>query len=311
MGLLDGKVAIVTGAGRGIGREEALFLAGEGAAVVVNDLGGETEGGGSNEGPAREVGAEITAAGGRAAVSGDDISTWAGAERVVQTALDAFGRLDILVNNAGILRDKPLVELEQDDWETVVRVHAQGHAAMAHFAARHWTRLAEQGGPSGGRIINTSSESGLYGMPGQTAYAAAKSGIASMTMAWARELKGLGVTVNAIAPRARTRMVGAFRGPAAGSPAAGAMQVQKEGLDNRDPAHIPPVVAWLASDFAADITGRVFVIVGDTVILMDPWSEGVKLTIGHRWTVEELEGARIHFFADRRPALRDTALLPL
>ena len=206
MGLLDGKVAIVTGAGRGIGREEALLLASEGATVVVNDVGASLAGEGGDVHPAQEVVDPSPPPGATAVVNGDDISTWAGAKNVVDQAVDTYGSLDILVNNAGILRDKMSFNMDESDWDDVIRVHLKGHFAPSHFAAVYWRNKAKGGEPTSGRIINTSSEAGLYGNAGQANYSAAKAGIASMTWVLARELDRYGVTANAIAPRARTRM---------------------------------------------------------------------------------------------------------
>ena len=207
MGLLDGKVAVVTGAGRGIGREEALVLAGEGAKVIVNDVGAGLHGEGSQDAhPAEEVVALIKKQGGEAAVNGDDISSWAGGKNVVEQAIDTFGSLDILVNNAGILRDKMSFNMDESDWDDVIRVHLKGHFAATHHAAVYWRNRAKSGEDVTGRIINTSSEAGLFGNAGQANYAAAKAGIAALTWVEARELGRYGVTSNAIAPRARTRM---------------------------------------------------------------------------------------------------------
>ena len=206
MGLLDGKVAIVTGAGRGIGREEALVLAREGATVVVNDVGGSMTGEGGDKSPAQDVVDTIAAAGGTAAVNSDDISSWKGGQQVVEQAVDTYGSLDILVNNAGILRDKMSFNMDESDWDDVIRVHLKGHFAATHFAAVYWRNKSKSGEATSGRIINTSSEAGLYGNAGQANYSAAKLGIVSMTWVLARELDRYGVTANAIAPRARTRM---------------------------------------------------------------------------------------------------------
>ena len=207
MGLLDGKVAIVTGAGRGIGREEALVLASEGAKVIVNDLGAGLHGeGGADAHPAQEVVDLIKKNGGDAAVNGDDVSTWAGGKGLVEQAIDTFGSLDILVNNAGILRDKMSFNMDESDWDDVIRVHLKGHFTATHHAAVYWRNRSKSGEDVTGRIINTSSEAGLFGNAGQANYAAAKAGIAALTLVEARELGRYGVTSNAIAPRARTRM---------------------------------------------------------------------------------------------------------
>ena len=254
MGLLDGKVAIVTGAGRGIGREEALLLAGEGATVIVNDVGASLHGEGGDVHPAQEVVDIITPPAATAAVNGDDISSWAGGKNVVDQAVDTYGRLDILVNNAGILRDKMSFNMEESDWDDVIRVHLKGHFAPSHFAAVYWRNKAKAGEEVSGRIINTSSEAGLYGNAGQANYSAAKAGIAAMTWVLARELGRYGVTVNAIAPRARTRMTENLFGEMAAK--------KDEGFDEWDPANIAKLVAFLASDEAADVNGQVFVVFG-------------------------------------------------
>ena len=218
MGLFDGKVAIVTGAGRGIGRDEALLLASEGAAVVVNDLGGAATGEGSDQRPAQQVVDEITDAGGKAAANYDDCSDWAGAERLIAQAAETFGRLDVLINNAGILRDKMSFNMTEDEWDAVIKVHLKGHFAPSHFAALYWRQKnKETGDPVNAKIVNTSSESGLYGNAGQANYAAAKAGIASLTIVMARELTRTGVRVNAIAPVALTRLTAALSGAVEGN----------------------------------------------------------------------------------------------
>jgi 3-oxoacyl-[acyl-carrier protein] reductase len=287
MGQLEAKTAIVTGAGRGIGREEARLLASEGAAVTVNDLDAAAAG---------AVVDEIVAAGGTASVSTDDVSTWSGAEAVVASVTDATGHLDILVNNAGILADAMSFSMTEAQWDDVIRVHLKGHFAPAHFAGMHWRERAKGGDDDvSGRIINTASESGLYGLAGQANYAAAKAGIAAMTVTLGRELKKYGVTVNAVAPRARTRMTETVLGNMA--PAEGE-------FDEWDPANIAPVVAWLASDASADINGQVMVVNGDKVHLMTGWSRVGRIDNGgRRWTVEELQARRGDLFGDRSTKL--------
>ena len=283
MGLLDGRTALVTGAGRGIGREEALLLAAEGAHVTVNDVDGAE---------AAAVVAEITAAGGTARSNADDVSTWAGAEVAVGSTIEAGGgRLDVLVNNAGILRDSMSFSMDEDQWNDVVRVHLTGHAACAHFAGAHWRARAKDGDTdTGGRIVNTASESGLYGLVGQVNYAAAKAGIASMTIVLARELHKYGVTVNAIAPRARTRMT---------ETVLGALLPDEGAFDEWDPANVAPVVAWLVSDVAAGITGQVFVVNGDKVHLMSGWHRTGRISNdGARWTVSDLDARSDELFVD-------------
>jgi len=283
MGALDGKVAIVTGAGRGIGRGEALLLADEGAKLVVNDLGGARQGEGADKTPAQEVADEIIAGGGEAVANYDDVASWSGAEGLIGQALDSFGRLDILVNNAGILRDGMSFNLSEEDWDSVIRVHLKGHFAPSRFAAVYWREQSKAGEPVAGRIINTSSESGLFGNAGQSNYAAAKAGIASMTIVLARELQKYGVTVNAIAPRARTRLTDTVAG-------ADQLMAAKEGeFDAWHPDNMAPLIGFLASDAAADVSGQVFVMWGDNVYLMRGWSLANELGAGgKRWTVTDL-----------------------
>ena len=219
MGLFDGKVAIVTGSGRGIGREEALLLASEGAAVVVNDLGGARTGEGSDSTPAQEVVDEIKAAGGQAVANGDDCSSWSGAEGMVNQAIETFGSLDILVNNAGILRDKMSFNMTEEEWDAVVKVHLKGHFAPARFAGAYWRQKSKDSGQSvNAKIVNTASESGLYGNAGQANYASAKAGIAALTIVLSRELERFGVRVNCIAPVAMTRLTEDMMGGATPTP---------------------------------------------------------------------------------------------
>ncbi|HXN61286.1 MAG TPA: SDR family oxidoreductase [Acidimicrobiales bacterium] len=289
MGLLDGKVAVVTGAGRGIGREEALLLAGEGAKVIVNDLGAGLHGeGGGDVHPAQEVVDLIEAAGGEATVNGDDISTWAGGKGLVDQAVDTYGSLDILVNNAGILRDKMSFNMDESDWDDVIRVHLKGHFAAAQHAAVYWRNRAKAGEEVTGRIINTTSESGLFGNAGQANYAAAKAGIASLTVVEARELGRYGVTANAIAPRARTRMTETLFGSDGMS--AG------EGFDPWDPKNIANVVAFLAAPASQDVTGQIFVVFGASIWAMSAYQAVGQVSRDSAWTPEELVAAKGDLF---------------
>jgi NAD(P)-dependent dehydrogenase (short-subunit alcohol dehydrogenase family) len=285
MGLFDGKVAIVTGAGRGIGREEARLLATEGARVVVNDLGGAADGSGADTGPAHEVVDEIGAAGGAAVASTHDIATWDGAEALVGLAVERFGRLDAVVNNAGILRDRMSFTMSEAEWDAVIDVHLKGHFAVARHAAAWWrARFKETGEPAGGAIVNTSSESGLYGNAGQANYAAAKAGIAALTIVLARELERLGVRVNAIAPVARTRLTEAVAG--------GAMAPDASGFDRFDPANVAAVACWLASDLAAGISGQVVKVQGGVVQLLEGWHPITEVRADKPWTLEAVAARR-------------------
>ena len=259
MGILDGKVAIVTGAGRGIGREEALLLASEGAKVIVNDVGGSLQGEGGDKLPAQEVVDLIKSGGSDGAVNSSDVSSWQGAKDLIDQAVDTFGQLDILVNNAGILRDKMSFNMEESDWDDVIRVHLKGHFAPSHHAAVYWRGRAKAGETVSGRIVNTSSEAGLYGNAGQANYSSAKAGIASLTWVLARELERYGVTVNSISPRARTRMTENLFGE---------MAKAADGFDEWDPRNIAQLVAFLASDEAADVTGQNFVVFGGNIWAM-------------------------------------------
>jgi NAD(P)-dependent dehydrogenase (short-subunit alcohol dehydrogenase family) len=285
MGLFDGKAAIVTGAGRGIGREEALLLAAEGAAVVVNDLGGAADGSGNDTGPAHAVVDEIEAAGGAAVASTHDIATWDGAEALVELAVDRFGRLDVVVNNAGILRDRMSFTMSEAEWDAVIDVHLKGHFAVARHVAAWWrARFKETGEPAGGVIVNTSSESGLYGNAGQANYAAAKAGIAALTVVMARELERLGVRVNAIAPVARTRLTEAVAG--------GAMAPDESGFDRFDPANVAAVACWLASDLAAGISGQVVKVQGGLVQLLEGWHPVTEVRSDKPWTLDAVAAQR-------------------
>jgi NAD(P)-dependent dehydrogenase (short-subunit alcohol dehydrogenase family) len=286
VGALDGKVAIVTGAGRGIGRGEALALAAEGAAVVVNDLELEL---------AQQVAKEIAATGGRVIANGDDVASWSGSEALVAAAVDSFGRLDVLVNNAGFLRDRMSFSMDEADFDEVVRVHLKGHFAPTRFAAAYWRQRSKAGHEAGGAVVNTTSEAGLYGGTGQANYVAAKAGIAAMTIGLARELERYGVRVNAIAPRARTRMTEDVLGDFAAA---------KEGeFDEWDPDNVGPVVAWLASDDAAEVTGQVFVVFGARIHLFRGWEMVAEIEQHERWTVDAIAARHDALFGAHRPGL--------
>jgi NAD(P)-dependent dehydrogenase (short-subunit alcohol dehydrogenase family) len=284
MGSLDGKVTVVTGAGRGIGRAEALLLAQEGASVVVNDLGGEWDGTGRDDRPAQQVVDEITSQGGRASANYEDISTWDGAQKLIDQAVEEFGQLNIVVNNAGILRDAMIFNMDEPNWDAVIAVHLKGHAATSHAATKYWRDQAKAGNEVTGRIVNTASESGLYGLKGQANYAAAKAGIAALTQVTAREMKKYPVTANAIAPRARTRLITQTFGEGMMGPP------QEEGaFDTFAPENVAPLVAFLATDNASHITGQCFLVFGGTVTLMKSWTSGPTIERGERWTAEELD----------------------
>ncbi|UVE94620.1 SDR family oxidoreductase [Dietzia sp. B32] len=284
MGICDGRVVIVTGAGRGIGREHALAFAAEGAKVVVNDLGAGLDGSDVGESPAEQVVAEIKAAGGDAVVNGNDISSWEGARELVQQAIDTFGGLDVLVNNAGFLRDRMLVGMGEDDWDNVINVHLKGHFAPLRHAAEYWRAESKAGRPRAARVINTSSGAGLFGSVGQGNYATAKAGIALLTVQTAAEMKGYGVTANAIAPAARTRMT-----TSAGEGMASQMAAPEDGsFDAMDPANVSPLVVWLGSSESAEVTGRVFEVEGGKVTVCDGWQRAASEDKGAKWDPAEL-----------------------
>jgi NAD(P)-dependent dehydrogenase (short-subunit alcohol dehydrogenase family) len=276
---LDGKVAVVTGAGRGIGREHALALARAGAKVVVNDLGASLAGEGTDTGPAHDVVREIEALGGEAVADGENVADFAGAKRLIDGAVTAFGRLDILVNNAGILRDRMLVNMEEHEWDAVIEVHLKGHFAPTRHAAAHWREGSKAGEQVAARVINTSSPSGVFGNVGQLNYGAAKAGIVGFTLIAAQELQRYGVTVNAIAPNARTRMTEA---------AFGEIPAPEDGFDPADPANNSPIVVALCADEAQDITGQVFFVYGGVVNMLSGWQAGELFASDERWHPDAL-----------------------
>lgn len=284
MGALDGRVAIITGAGRGIGREHALLFAAEGAKVVVNDLGGANDGTGSDLTPAEEVAAEIRAHGGEAVVNGDNVADWEGAKRMVQSAIDAFGDLDILVNNAGILRDRVLVNMTEAEWDAVIAVHLKGHFAPTHHAAAYWRERAKAGVTKPRNLVHTSSTSGLFSNPGQANYGAAKSGIATFSQICAKELSRYNVKSNSIAPAARTRLTLA-------TPGLEDVMAPKEGaFDMWDPANVSPLVAYLSSEMC-EFTGETFYVQGGQVTRVQSWTMAEEINQNDRWTVADLATA--------------------
>jgi NAD(P)-dependent dehydrogenase (short-subunit alcohol dehydrogenase family) len=280
MGVLDGKVAIVTGAGQGLGRAHALTLAAEGAAVIVNDV---------NDGKAEAVAAEIVSAGGAAETSSDSVSDWEATKALVDRTVDVFGDLHIVVNNAGIIRDKMSFSMDEADWDAVISVHLKGHFCLSRHAGVFWRDQAKAGATTARRIINTTSEAGMFGSAGQANYAAAKAGIVSLTWVFARELSRYGVTANVIAPRARTQMtekMGFIARPDDGT------------FDRWDPTNVSRVVAWLASDGTAAINGQIFVVFGGDVHHIEPFRVGASVTSDHPWTVEELMAAQAKLVGD-------------
>ena len=264
--LCEGRVAIVTGAARGVGREHALGLARHGARVVVNDLGGAVDGTGTDKSPAQQVVEEIKAMGGEAVVNGDDVSSWNGAKNMIDQAVETFGTLDIVVNNAGILRDRMLVNMTEDEWDSVIQVHLKGTFAPSRHAAAYWRQKSKDTGEKvNARIINTSSTSGLYGNVGQTNYGAAKAGIAAFTIIAARELGRIGVTVNSISPTAYTRMTDTLR------------EYTEEDIERRDPRWVSPTIVYLSSAEANDITGRVIQAGNGRVAVCEGWRRGAEI----------------------------------
>ncbi len=295
-GICEGRVAIVTGAGRGIGREHALELARQGAKVVVNDLGVSNSGEGGGSGPADEVVRVIRDMGGEAVTNGADVADWGQAEALVQQAIDEFGRLDVVVNNAGFVRDRMFVSCSEEEWDAVIRVHLKGHFCVARHAANHWRGQIKAGEAVDARIINTSSGAGVLGSVGQSSYSAAKAGIATLTLVQAAELGRYGITANAICPIARTRMTeGAF---------GEAMKAPDQGFDENDPANVSPFVAWLASSQSREVTGRVWEVFGGTITVFDGYRREQTIDIGKRWDAAELGPAVEDLLSKAQPLVK-------
>jgi NAD(P)-dependent dehydrogenase (short-subunit alcohol dehydrogenase family) len=285
---------IVTGAGNGIGREHALAFAAEGAKVVVNDLGVARDGSGSHDaGPAQQVVDQIRDAGGEAVANTSDIADWEGARALFQTAIDAFGGLDVLVNNAGFVRDRMFFTTSEEEWDAIIRVHLKGHFACTRHAAEYWRGQSKSGEPVDARIINTSSGAGLMGSVGQSAYSAAKGGIAALTLVESAEMGRYGVTANAIAPSARTRMTEEVFGDR--------MKAPDSGFDANDPANISPLVVWLGSAESAGVTGRVFEVEGGILSVADGWQHGPQVDKGARWAPADV-GAAVKELLAKAPA---------
>ena len=294
MGLFDGKVALVTGSGRGIGRSEALLLAREGAKVVVNDLGGSGAGEGADQTPAQQVVDEIKALGSDAVANYEDCSSWSGAEGMINQAVETFGGLDVLICNAGILRDKMSFNMSEEEFDSVIKVHLKGHFAPSHFAGRYWREKAKSTGePTNAAIVMTTSEAGLYGNAGQANYAAAKAGIASMAIVLARELERSGVRVNTIAPVAATRLLGT-------------VGQGEELADNPEMSPENPAAGavWLASPLTDGITGQVLKIMGGYAQIVENWTPATQAETDGIWTIDALEKAKGELFAGRSTTVR-------
>ena len=295
-GICEGRVVIVTGAGRGIGREHALELARQGAKVVVNDLGATNHGEGKDEGPAAEVVSTIKAMGGEAFANGADVANWAQTKLLVDETVATFGRLDVVVNNAGFVRDRMFVSCSEEEWDAVVNVHLKGHFCLSRHAAAYWRDQVKAGQKVDARIINTSSGAGVLGSVGQSAYSAAKAGIATLTLVQGAELRRYGVTANAICPIARTRMTeGAF---------GDAMKAPEEGFDVNDPANVSPFVAWLASSESREVTGRVWEVVGGQITAFDGYRREATVDAGKRWEPSEIGAAVTKVLADAQPLVK-------
>lgn len=290
--LCDGRVVVITGAGRGIGRGHALEFARQGAKVVVNDIGTELDGSGGSTGPAADVVAEIEALGGEAVANGDDISTWEGGANLVKAALEAFGDLHVVVNNAGVVRDRMFANATEDEWDLTMQVHLKGHFTTARHAAAYWRDRAKAGEAVDARIINTTSGAGLLGSVGQAAYSAAKGGIISLTLVQAAELARYGVTANAIAPAARTRMTEKVFAATMAAPE------DPDAFDEMAADNVAPLVAWLGSVDSAGVTGRVFETEGGKVSVADGWRRGRVIDKGARWEPIEVGAAVTELLAE-------------
>jgi NAD(P)-dependent dehydrogenase (short-subunit alcohol dehydrogenase family) len=302
MDTIDGRVVVVTGAARGIGRGHALEFARNGYRVVVNDLGAEVDGTGSSDGPAGQVVEEIRALGGEAIANGDDVADWDGARHLVESTVAHFGDLHVLVNNAGILRDRMLVNMTAEEWDAVVRVHLRGSFAPLRHAAAYWRERVKAGADVDARVVNTTSSSGIYGNPGQANYGAAKAGIAALTVIASMELARYGVTVNAVAPGALTRMTENLRPD---RPA-----VPPGEFDPSAPGNIAPLVVWLAGPTARDVTGRVFNVRGGRISVAEGWSAGPGADHGRRWTQEALDDVVPGLLAEAAPNARQDGQHP-
>lgn len=294
MGICDGRVVIVTGAARGLGRAHALAFAAEGARVVVNDLGVELDGSGGGSGPAGELVEEIRAAGGEAIANGADVASFEQTSALLGQTLEAFGRLDVVVNNAGFVRDRMFVSCSEEEWDAIIRVHLKGHFCLARHAGEYWRNESKAGRPVDARIINTSSGAGLQGSIGQSAYSAAKAGIATLTLNQAAEMGRYGVTANAIAPSARTRMTeGVFEDM---------MKEPESGFDEMDPANVSPLLVWLGSSESREVTGQIFEVAGGMLSVCDGWRTGPQVDKGERWAPDEVGAALQGLFEKAVPA---------
>jgi NAD(P)-dependent dehydrogenase (short-subunit alcohol dehydrogenase family) len=293
-GICEGRVVIVTGAGRGIGAAHALEFARQGAKVVVNDIGGALDGSGNDATPAQEIVDRIRADGGEAVASYDDVTDWDAAAQLVRTAIETFGRFDTLVNNAGAVRDRMFVNMSPDEWDAVIRINLRGHFCPARHAAAYWRDESKAGNPVDARIVNTSSGAGLLGSVGQANYGAAKAAIASLTLIQAAELARYGITANAIAPSARTRMTETVF--------ADMMATVDDAFDAMAPENIAPLVVWLGSNESADVTGRVFEVEGGKISVADGWQHGTPVDRGQRWDPAEIGPAVRDLLKEAPPA---------